>query len=175
MMEKLRGLLRSFGQIGTYLHLFRIAHFYAYSHVSQLKSMRLGRDLQLAPNISFRNGERIDIGSETHVGEHAMLWAGDTTGRIVIGEKCLIGPRAFMTAANYGIVQGTPIMHQPKNERDVIIGSDVWIGAASSVMAGVTIGDGAIVAAGSVVTKDVAPGTIVGGAPAKQIGFRPLP
>lgn len=52
------------------------------------------------------------------------------------------------------------------------IGNDVWIGAKSIVMDGVTIGDGAIVAAGSVVTKDVPPYAIVGGAPAKVIKYR---
>ncbi len=57
-------------------------------------------------------------------------------------------------------------------ERISHIGNDVWIGAKSIVMDGVTIGDGAIVAAGSVVTKDVPPYAIVGGAPAKIIKYR---
>lgn len=56
--------------------------------------------------------------------------------------------------------------------RPIKIGNDVWIGSSSLVMDGVTIGDGAIVAAGSVVTKDVPPYAIVGGAPAKLIRYR---
>jgi acetyltransferase-like isoleucine patch superfamily enzyme len=55
---------------------------------------------------------------------------------------------------------------------ETIIGKDVWIGAFSIIMTGVTIGDGAIVAAGSVVTKDLEPFTIYGGIPAKKIKCR---
>ena len=58
------------------------------------------------------------------------------------------------------------------NKGDIIIGSDVWIGYEAVIMAGVTIGDGAIIAARAVVTKDVPPYTIVGGVPAKIIRRR---
>lgn len=58
------------------------------------------------------------------------------------------------------------------NKGDIIIGNDVWIGYNAIIMAGVKIGDGAIVAAGAVVVKDVAPYTIVGGVPAKMIRKR---
>ena len=56
-------------------------------------------------------------------------------------------------------------MDQPKVEQDIVIGDDVWLGANTVVLAGVTIGDGAIIAAGAVVTKDVPAGSIVGGCP----------
>jgi acetyltransferase-like isoleucine patch superfamily enzyme len=55
---------------------------------------------------------------------------------------------------------------------DVVIGNDVWIGFGATILAGVKIGDGAIVAAGAVVTKDVAPYAIVGGVPANTIKYR---
>ena len=58
------------------------------------------------------------------------------------------------------------------NKGDIIIGSDVWIGYEAVIMAGVTIGDGAIIATRAVVTKDVPPYTIVGGVPAKMIRKR---
>src|SRR5665811_2625453 len=54
----------------------------------------------------------------------------------------------------------------------VVIGNDVWIGANATILRGVTIGDGAIIASGSVVTKDVAPYSVVGGVPARHIRFR---
>ena len=63
-------------------------------------------------------------------------------------------------------------MDQPKIEKDVIIGADVWLGTNTVVLAGVTIGDGVVVAAGAVVTRDVPAGAIVGGVPAKVIGWR---
>ena len=58
------------------------------------------------------------------------------------------------------------------NKGDIIIGNDVWIGYEAVIMAGVTIGDGAIIGARAVVTKDVSPYTIVGGIPAKSIRKR---
>ncbi len=58
------------------------------------------------------------------------------------------------------------------NKGDIVIGNDVWIGYEAVIMAGVHIGDGAIIAARAVVTKDVAPYTIVGGTPAKEIRKR---
>lgn len=64
------------------------------------------------------------------------------------------------------------ITGHPKSGGDVVIGSDVWLGLDSVIMSGVTIGDGAVVAARSLVTKDVPPFAIVGGVPAKLIRYR---
>ena len=64
------------------------------------------------------------------------------------------------------------MVYQDRINEDVIIGSDVWIGSNAVILKGIKIGDGAIVAAGAVVTKDVAPYTIVGGCPAKYIKTR---
>ena len=58
------------------------------------------------------------------------------------------------------------------NKGDIVIGNDVWIGYEAVIMAGVTIGDGAIIGTRAVVTKDVPPYTIVGGVPAKEIRKR---
>ena len=61
---------------------------------------------------------------------------------------------------------------QPHIEKDIIVGNDVWVGANSVIVAGVNVGEGAIIAAGSVVTKDVPAYTIVGGIPSKPIRAR---
>lgn len=58
------------------------------------------------------------------------------------------------------------------NKHRVVIGNDVWIGARATLLAGVSVGDGAVIAAGAVVTKDVPPYAIVGGVPAKVIRYR---
>ena len=58
------------------------------------------------------------------------------------------------------------------NKGDIVIGNDVWIGYEAVILAGVTVGDGAVIGARAVVTKDVPPYTIVGGVPAKQIRKR---
>ena len=161
--------------VRTYLHAFRLAHFSSYSHVRQVRLLQLGEGVSMAPNVSFRNAERISIGAGSHLGEHSVIWAGNSSGRVVIGEKCLFAPNVTITASNYGIVQGdVAIMDQPKEERDVVIGDGAWLGANVVVLAGVTIGEGAVVAAGAVVTKDLPAQCIAGGVPAKVIGTRPL-
>ncbi len=147
-------------------------HFASYSHVQQVPLLDRGADVSFAPNVSFRNAERITIGAGTHIGEQSIIWAGNSTGRITFGEKCLLAPHVTITASNYGTEPGRFIMDQPKIEEDITIGRDVWLGANTVVLAGVTIGDGAIIAAGAVVTRDVPAGAIVGGVPAKVIGTR---
>jgi acetyltransferase-like isoleucine patch superfamily enzyme len=64
-------------------------------------------------------------------------------------------------------------MHQKKEELDIRIGDDCWIGARVFVLAGVTIGDGCVVGAGSVVTRSLPPNSIAVGVPAKVVGWRP--
>lgn len=172
MSRKLGGALRSLLDPRTYAHALRLLHFTSYSHVQQVRRLERGANVSFAPNVSFRNAERISLGAGTHIGEHSILWAGDSTGRIVLGEKCLLAPHVTITASNYGTVAGEAIMDQEKIEQDIKIGRDVWLGANSVVLAGVTIGDGAVVAAGAVVNRDVPAGSIVGGVPAKVVSWR---
>jgi acetyltransferase-like isoleucine patch superfamily enzyme len=173
-MPRTSGVAQSLLDLRTYLHAFRLAHFSSYSHVRQVRRLQLGEGVSMAPNVSFRNAERISIGAGSHIGEHSVIWAGNATGRIVIGEKCLFAPNVTLTASNYGIVQGeVAIMDQPKIEQDIVIGDGAWLGANVVVLAGVTIGAGAVIAAGAVVTRDVPAQAIAGGVPAKLIGERP--
>ena len=117
-MPRLPGAARSLLDLRTYLHAFRLAHFSSYSHVRQVRRLQLGEGVSMAPNVSFRNAERISIGAGSHLGEHSVIWAGNSTGRVVIGEKCLFAPNVTITASNYRIVQGdVAIMDQPKDER----------------------------------------------------------
>jgi acetyltransferase-like isoleucine patch superfamily enzyme len=174
-MASLGRALRSVLDPRTWMQQVRLAHFAAYSHGQQRARLRRGANVTFAPNVSFRNAERIEIGSGTHIGEYSVIWAGNTSGRIVFGEKCLLAPGVVVTASNYGIVRGTPVMDQPKVERDIVIGDGVWLGANVVVTAGVTIGPGAVVGAGAVVTRDLPPDCIAGGIPAKVIGMRPEP
>ena len=108
--------------------------------------------------------------------------------KLIIGNYCSIGSGAvFMMAGNQGHnnkwVSTFPFFYIDNDiftdaidayERvgDTLIGNDVWIGSEAIVMAGVSIGDGAVIASRAVVTKDVAPYSIVGSNPAKHIRFR---
>lgn len=156
----------------TWLHLVRVVHFYGYSHVRERRHLRMGSSTGIAPNVSLRNGCRVTIGSNCHVGERCYLWAGDSTGRIVLGNFVSLAPEVFITASDYQFVAGKPFREQPKRERDVIIGDDVWLGARVVVTAGVTIGRGCIVGAGAVVTRDLPENCIAAGVPARVIRSR---
>lgn len=110
--------------------------------------------------------------------------------RLIIGKFCSIacGAKFLFNSANHTLGSlstyifpvlfeewGLPVEDIPKawdNKGDIVIGNDVWIGYEAIVMAGVTIGDGAIIGTRAVVTKDVPPYTIVGGVPAKPIRKR---
>lgn len=155
-----------------WLHVARLVHFYNYSHVSQLRRARVGPGARIAPNVSLRSGERIEIGARTHIGAYSSLWAGDTSGRIVLGEDTLLGPEVYITASNYETAPGAVIMRQPRVESDVTIGRDVWLGARVIVLPGVSIGDGAVIGAGSVVTRSVPANAIAVGVPARVVGER---
>lgn len=172
-MHRVRRLLGSLLDPRIYLHIFRILHFYGYSHVAPRRRLECGERVNLAPNVSLRNGERISIGARSHIGERCSLWAGDSHGQITIGEDALFGPDVFVTASNYEFSDRTrPVYAQARVERNVEIGARTWLGRGVTVLPGVSIGEGAIVAAGAVVSRDVAPWTIVAGVPAHEIGRR---
>lgn len=171
-MQRILGFLLSMLDPRCYLHAIRMVHYFGYTHVREKRRMSMGKDTRMAPNVSLRNGERIAMGHDCHIGERCYLWAGDSTGRILLGDFVSLAPEVFITASDYQFVAGRPFRNQPKRERDVRIGNDVWLGARVVVTAGVTIGDGCIVGAGAVVTKDLPPGSIAGGVPARVIGVR---
>ena len=78
----------------------------------------------------------------------------------------------FIHLSNYNILKAEEIIASDKQDKPCIIGNDVWIGCNATILRGVTIGDGAIVAANAFVNKDVPPYAIVGGVPAKVLKYR---
>jgi acetyltransferase-like isoleucine patch superfamily enzyme len=104
------------------------------------------------------------------LGEHVFVGRGtefDVIGSVSVGAHTVIAPRCFITDHNHGIRPERRIDQQPCAVAPVVIGADVWLGACVVVLPGVSIGDGAVVGANAVVTRDVAPMTIVAGAPAR--------
>lgn len=172
MTTRVRRALRSFLHPAVLLHPFRMIHYWGYSHVLPRSEMTLGRGVRIAPNASFRNGARISLGDGVQVGETVSLWAGRSSGRIIVGARTTFGPGAFVTAADYGLAAGQDLTDQPMQERDITIGAGCWIGAKTVITAGVTLGDGCVVGAGAVVTRDVPAGAIVGGVPARILRQR---
>lgn len=136
-----------------------------------MKLGALGNNSVIRPTASLANPQNIFIGNNVHINRNCYIWAGKKS-KIQIGDDFVCGPGVFIASGNHGSKKNQLIRQQEGVERDVIIGADVWLGAYVIVLPGVQIGEGAIVGAGSVVTKDVPPYTIVAGVPAKQIGQR---
>lgn len=122
-------------------------------------------------NTGVKNARMI-IGDNSYIGEGCNLRAGG--GVLKIGRQCSISQNITIVVSNHQHKRGEYIKNQPWTTHNnfVVIEDDVWIGANSVVLPGVTIGKGAIVGAGSVVTKDVPPYAIVVGNPARVIKYR---
>lgn len=110
-----------------------------------------------------------DFGKNIRVEKDVFINAGchfQDQGGIFIGEGTLIGHNVVLATLNHGL---DPEDRGTLYPAPIIIGKNVWVGSSSTILQGVTIGDNAVIAAGSVVSKDVARDTIVGGVPAKKI------
>ena len=109
----------------------------------------------------------ICIGNNFYINAYCHL-----LGEIYIGNDVQIGPQTVMWARDHKFAKGQAIREQGHESAAIVIGNDVWIGAHCTILKGVVIGDGAVVAAGAVVTKDVPPMAVVAGVPAKVIKVR---
>jgi len=115
-------------------------------------------------------GQGLRIGNNSNIGAYNYVGC---SGFISIGDNVMIGPRVSLFAENHNFSDPSiPMKEQGVTEQFIKIEDDCWIGGNSVILAGVTIGRGAVIAAGSVVTKDVLPYQIVGGCPAKPIKSR---
>lgn len=129
---------------------------------------RAGLDIGTGCTINaacFFGGQDIRIGANTFINYQCFF---DNAERISIGASVAFGPRVMIITGSHAIGGPDRRAGEPRSQ-PVVIGDGAWIGADAVILPGVTIGAGAIVGAGSVVTKDVAPHTIVGGTPAKLL------
>jgi maltose O-acetyltransferase len=130
---------------------------------------KMGRNVNIEHGAFFASGSDISIGDNSGMGINCRV-----SGPLNIGANVMMGPEVIIYTQGHSF-QNTdiPMIQQGNSEkREVVIGDDVWIGARVIILPGVTIGNGAILAAGAIVTKDVEPYAIAGGNPAKVIKLR---
>ena len=115
-------------------------------------------------------GDKIVIGNSVGIGEYASLGGA---GGLEIGDECIVGPylSCHPENHNYGDLN-TSIRFQGVNRKGIKIGKNCWIGSKVSILDGVQLGNGCIIAAGAVVTKSFPDNSIIGGVPAKLIKTR---
>jgi acetyltransferase-like isoleucine patch superfamily enzyme len=133
----------------------------------------LGEQCRLGVGVFFEtngNGE-ILLGKRVRINRGGTIVSNS---RVSIGDFALIGEMVSIRDANHGVDAGQLICEQAQRSREIVIGTDVWIGRGTCILQGVRIGDGAVIGANSVVTHDIPDGSIFAGLPAKQIGIRSL-
>ena len=112
---------------------------------------------------------KIRIGAFTYINRNTFL---DATESLIIGRECGIGPGCYITDHDHGTDIDKAPLDQSMISEPTKIGDRVWIGANVTVLKGVTIGDHAVIGAGSVVTKDIPENAIAVGVPAKVIRYK---
>jgi acetyltransferase-like isoleucine patch superfamily enzyme len=134
-------------------------------------SIRIGRRCQIGPSAMLLTyGGSIEIGDDCSVNPFCVLYGH---GGLRIGQGVRIASGTVIIPANHNFDDlNVPICQQGFSAKGICIEDDVWIGANVTVLDGVCIGTGSVVAAGAVVTKDVEPFSVVGGVPAKLIKKR---
>lgn len=126
---------------------------------------------------SHMNYENVIVGNDVYIGRNAEFLC--SRAKIIIGDHIMFGPHVFCITGDHRTDISNRLMDSitdneklPENDQPIRFHGDNWIGANSTILKGVSIGFGSVIAAGSVVTRDVPPYTIVAGIPAKVIKTR---
>jgi phosphonate metabolism protein (transferase hexapeptide repeat family) len=151
---------------------------------ARIQDASIGDYVELHEHVQVRNAV---IGDYTYLQEYVSVLNADVGRFCAVAAMCRIGApnHPYLRAAQHRFTY-TPEYYWPQLQRDhaffaaraadrVRVGHDVWFGHGATALPGVVIGDGAVVAAGSVVTRDVAPYSIVAGVPARPIKARCTP
>lgn len=157
------------------------------------KKVKLNGQIKFGKNISIRDysnirGNNIIIEDNVYIHENVLIRGkeyitigeGSTINRntcildkVKIGKNCSIAPNVVIVGSNHNFKDLNKIIKKQGSElKGIIIEDDIWIAANSTILDGVTIGKGSVVAAGAVVNKDIPPYSVVGGVPARIIKSR---
>lgn len=131
--------------------------------MSRLVGYRVDDGFRLFPPVYTDFGKNIKIGKDVFVNSGCCF---QDQGGVTLGDGCLVGHNVVFATLDH---DKRPGRRGDMTAAPIVVGKDVWIGAHATILKGVTIGDGAIVAAGAVVTRDVPPNTIAAGVPARVV------
>lgn len=120
-----------------------------------------GEQVSIQWPVAINNADHLRVGHRVSINAFVHIWA---LGGVTIGDDTLIASHVAITSLTHD--PRAELFSASSQSRPVVIGRNVWIGTHAVVLPGVTIGDGAIIGAGAVVTKDVAPRSVVVGVPA---------
>ncbi|MBX7100241.1 MAG: acyltransferase [Myxococcaceae bacterium] len=131
---------------------------------------RLGRGVVVDGPISLGNPAETEIGDDVCLNRHLVVRG---SGPLVLGSHLHFGHNVEILTSNHNFERPEALPYdQVRTAKGVVVGDCVWLGDRSMIVPGVTVGEGAILGAGAVITKDVPPLAIMGGAPAKIIRYR---
>lgn len=146
------------------IHAKKRALFY---HVTLPKC---GSELYVHPHVAIYFPQNVALGNNVYMNRGVFITA---RADVVIGDSVLIGPYTVINSGNHAYSDpDRAIRLQDHVSAPIVIEDDVWLGAHVTVLPGVTIGRGAVVAAGAIVTRDVEPNSVVAGVPARAIKHR---
>lgn len=129
-----------------------------------------GVNCQIEATVSFAHPERIKLGNHVYMGPRCFI---NGQGRVEIGDGSILAPGVVILSSSHDCSDERLLPYSLDNVMaPVVVGRGVWIGWGALLLNGIHIGDGAVVGAGSVVTRDVAAGEIVVGNPARVVRQR---
>lgn len=126
-----------------------------------------GRNFQVGLMAKLEHPGGIDVGHDVYIGHGS--WISGLRGGVRLHDEVMLGPFVRMVSSNHTFARGSARFAPGEGGR-IEIGRGTWIASGATVVAGVTVGQSCLLAAGCVVTRDVEAGSCVGGVPAKVIG-----
>jgi acetyltransferase-like isoleucine patch superfamily enzyme len=157
-------------EIGNEVYIFKGVRIDGRGHQNNRISLDNAVAIERNTTIGCLNDSYIQIGQETFIGPDVCI-AGP--GDIKIGKRCLIASHTGIFANNHNFTDPIePIKYQGISRKGIAIEDDCWLGHKVTVLDGITIGEGSVIGAGAVVTKDIPPYSVAVGVPARVIKSR---
>ena len=157
--------------------LFQRIYNKIYTPLYRKKMLKCGENVYFTPYNSIFTYESMSVGNNVFIGYNADFVA--TKSQIIIGDHVIFGPHVSIRGGDHRFDIPGRLIYSigddeklPENDSDIIFEGDNWIGMNSTILKGVTIGYGSVIAAGSVVTKSIPPYSVAGGVPARVIRQR---